>query len=305
MSRMKTYPAPDLIVRQQCQVGESPIWLPDAQSLAWVDLLEGTITSYSESTGVVAELANAGTSIGAIAALDGERSGFAVASGLGFGYAIDGRLKIEHDVLPSRRFRMNDAKPDARGRLWAGSTELDFAEAAGALHVWSGAAPGEPVASGWTLPNGLGWNPANTRMYVVDSMRGAVFSADFDLDDGVLGEFVEAFRIDGGLPDGMAVDADGCLWIAMWGGSAVRRYTPTGELIGSIATAVSQPSSCAFGDDGVLYITSARAGLSADALPREQLAGSVFAVDVGVPGLTVGAFAGTPVNDVAREEIER
>jgi sugar lactone lactonase YvrE len=94
------------------------------------------------------------------------------------------------------------------------------------------------------------------------------------------------------VPDGLAIDVEGCVWLAMSGGSEVRRYSPAGQLIGAIPVPVTQPSSCIFGPDGRLYITSARHGLSTEDFRRQPLAGSIFVVETDIEGVPVQSFRG-------------
>jgi sugar lactone lactonase YvrE len=218
--------------------------------------------------------------------------GFAVAVAEGFGFVVDGELEVVDPVLPEPEHRMNDAKCDSSGRLWAGSTHMDFEPGQGALHRWTGAGPSRVVATGFTLPNGLGWNAEDTTMYLVDTMNHQLLSAPFHPAEGDVGTFSELCRIEPGLPDGLAVDVDGCIWVAVWGGGEVRRYSPSGDLIGRVPMPVDQPSSCAFGDDGTLYITTASSGLSAEQLQHQPLAGSVFALPTSTHGVPVQPFAG-------------
>jgi sugar lactone lactonase YvrE len=188
---------------------------------------------------------------------------------------------------------MNDGKVDSRGRFWAGSNEMRFTPGMGRLHRWDGTAPSVVVASDLVLPNGLGWNADDSVMYLADSYANLLYSAPFRADEGEIGPLRVLAEVNGpGVPDGLAVDVDGCVWVAMSGGSEIRRYSPGGELVGAAAVPVSQPSSCIFGDDGTLFITSARHGLSAEALRAEPLAGSIFALATGTKGVPVESFRG-------------
>ena len=164
-----------------------------------------------------------GTMVGAVAPRAG-RPGFAVAVADGFGYTTSGQLTITDRVLPEPHRRMNDAKCDSRGRLWAGSTHMEFVPGVGAFTAGTGTRPASPSPDGFTLPNGLGWNHDDTRMYLIDSMTNSLLSAAFDADEGVVGEFAPLCRIEPGLPDGLAVDIDGCIWVAVWCGAEVRRF---------------------------------------------------------------------------------
>jgi sugar lactone lactonase YvrE len=257
--------------------------------LCWVDIVEG-ILHESDLTDGRQTVATLGTMVGAVAPRE-QAAGFAVAVADGFGYWTSGQLVIADPVLPEAHRRMNDAKCDSHGRLWAGSTHMQFVPGIGALHRWDGSESSVTMAAGLTLPNGLGWNHEDTRMYLVDSLNNNLLSASFHPDEGKVGTFSTLCKIDPGLPDGLAVDLDGSIWVAVWGGAEVRRFDRTGELIGVIPMPVTQPASCAFGPDGTLYITSARNGLSPTELASQPHAGSVFALQTNTLGVPVRAFA--------------
>lgn len=290
MSGVQRFAAPDVAVAASATVGEGPVFDHRSGRLCWVDILEGTLMETDLATGEQ-RTSRFGTLLGA--AVPRERAeGFAVAVADGFGLWAGGELQIVDPVLPEPQRRMNDAKCDSRGRLWAGSTHVDFEPGGGALHRWGGAGASVQIAAGFTLPNGIGWSPDDTTMFLADSEKHHVLAARFHPDAGDVEAFSPLFEVADGVPDGLAVDADGCLWVAIWGGSEVRRYSRAGELVGVVPMPVSQPSSCAFGDDGTLYITSARSGLDAAELARQPHAGSVFALPTTTSGVPVHAFAG-------------
>jgi sugar lactone lactonase YvrE len=158
------------------------------------------------------------------------------------------------------------------------------------LHRWDGDSASAEIAGGFTLPNGLGWDADDRRMYLADSMARTLLVAPYD-GDSVTGAFTPVVQVGEGLPDGLAIDTDSCVWIAVWGGWAVHRYATDGTLVARVPVPVAQPSSCAFGADGTLYITSARDGLTGDELAAQPHAGSVFAVATGTNGVPVQAFA--------------
>lgn len=270
-------------------MGEGPVIDARGGRLCWVDIVAGELHQSDLATGST-ETWRFDTMLGAIAPR-ASRPGFAVAVSEGFGFAIDGQLVIEDPVLSDPALRMNDAKCDPFGRLWAGSNDLAFAEGRGALHRWDGRTSSTVVRRGLTLPNGLGWTADAQTMYLVDSTAHVVLRAQFDVDRGEVGEFEPFVHVDGGLPDGLAVDQDGGVWVAVWGASAVHRYDGAGRLVERIAMPVSQPSSCAFGSDGTLFVTSARDGLASQRLAGESLAGSVFAISTDTRGVPVTPFA--------------
>jgi sugar lactone lactonase YvrE len=280
---------PDLVVPGRCEVGEGPVFDPRTGRLCWVDINNGLLFERDLATGEQVE-ANVGTALGA-AAPRAEEDGFAVAVAEGLGLWT-GELELTEPVLPEADTRFNDAKCDSRGRLWAGSCQVAFDPGRGALHRWDGRGPSVVVRDGFMLPNGLGWTADDTTMYFVDTFVHTLYRADFDADAGELGPFaVHATIENAGLPDGLAVDVDGCVWVAIWGGSEVRRIDPGGDVIATVPMPVSQPSSCAFGDDGTLYITSARAGLSDEDLAAQPHAGSIFAIATSTRGVPVHPFA--------------
>ena len=277
----------ELFALDFASVGESPIYDDADRSLRWVDLTAGVLNRRDyeggRSSAVVSDL------LGAVALTVADEQLAAIGRD-GFGYVEGDRFRAVATIDPHPDFRMNDAKPDSRGRLWGNRTHRAFQPGTGSLHVWSGGDECRTVATGFGLPNGIGWSPDDRTMYLIDSTARTLLAAPFDLDDGSAGEFRSLAAIDGGLPDGLAVDVEGCLWVAVWGAARVDRISPSGELVSSLPVPVSQPSSCAFGADGELYITSARADLSAERLAREPWAGSVLVADVGVAGVPVARF---------------
>lgn len=289
MSTIATLDAPDIVIAADAEVGEGPVFDRRTGRLVWVDITRGSMFENDLESGAQTRT-DFDTMLGAVAPR-ATANGFAAAVSDGFGLVVDGALALVDPVLPEAHRRMNDAKVDSRGRMWAGSTHMEFTPGVGALHRWDGRTSSVTVASGFILPNGLGWDADDTVMYLVDSFGYTLLRAAYDADDGVVGEFSPIATIDSGLPDGLAVDEDGFIWVAVWGGGEVRRYAPTGDLVAVVPMPVSQPSSCSFGADGTLYITSARAGLSADDLARQPLAGSVFALSTTTHGVNVAPFA--------------
>lgn len=148
----------------------------------------------------------------------------------------------------------------------------------------------ETAWTGLVLPNGLGWSPDGRTFHLADSVAGIVYRAGVDT-AGRLGERVPWLRLAPaeGMPDGLGVDAEGCVWLALWGGGEVRRYAPDCRVVGRVALPVSQVASCALGPGPTLYVTTAAAGTDPAA---EPLAGSVFAVAAPAPAVPVAPYAG-------------
>jgi len=186
--------------------------------------------------------------------------------------------------------RLNDAKVDAAGRIWAGS--MDDAErlVSGALYRLDPDLRWRRMDDGYGVANGPAFSPAGDVLYHADSAKRVIYKFALNA-DGALGErqtFVQ-FNGDWGYPDGMTTDAEGGLWVAHWDGGRISRFTPDGGLDRSIAFPVSRPTSCAFAGAGLkrLFVTSAALGCG-----HEPLAGALFELDVGVRGAPVTAFAG-------------
>lgn len=276
---------PATVVQADARVGESPVW--NDGNLLWVDLLAGRLHTSDVATGRdnVREI---GGILGAVVLTDSP----AVAAVTDDGYAVIGTDSLIPlaSVTPEPHRRMNDGKCDAAGRFWAGSTTNDFQSGRGALHVWERDRGTRVMFDGLTLPNGLGWSPDSRTFYLVDSTERHILAFQFDVDDGHLGDPVLlcSFVPSQGLPDGLAVDLDGCLWVAFHGGGCVRRIAPDGRVLLEIQMPMSQPTSCAFGGGTELFVTSAREGLSEQALLAEGSAGSVVVVDVSIEGVTPG-----------------
>ncbi|WP_367650681.1 SMP-30/gluconolactonase/LRE family protein [Nocardioides sp. zg-1308] len=186
--------------------------------------------------------------------------------------------------------RMNDGGCDRQGRFYCGSMGVDALPGQGTLWRLDQDRTVTPALTDLTIPNGLVWSVDGRHAYHVDTPRGSVDVLQHDGSTGALGRRTPVARVSGGDPDGMAQDADGGLWVALWGGSAVHRYSLDGTLTAVVEVDAAQVSSCAFGGPGDthLYITTSRQGLG-DA--EDPAAGAVFCVDVDVEGAPVAAFA--------------
>jgi sugar lactone lactonase YvrE len=277
---------PELFLERDAKVGEGPV--VDGDFLHWVDIPAGLVHR-TNLKNLITESFSLGVSIGAIAPLD-SRDAYAVAYKDGFAKLENGALIPENPFLSNPAYRMNDAKCDSRGRLWGGSCCKEFTPGEGKLHRWDGGDTNRVMVEKLALPNGLGWNLDDSLMYLVDSISKKVLVSEFDLADDFVPQFRELHTIDSGIPDGLAIDSDGCIWLAIWGGGRVVRISPMGAIISEHHFPVSQPSSCAFGIDGTLYVTSARAGLSESDMLNQPLAGSLFTLSTNTSGVSISKF---------------
>lgn len=276
-------------------LGEGPVWEEATSRLIWVDIVGQAVHFYDPHSGEDVAVAVEQTPGVAIPRQTG---GLVLAIGHGFGFLHpDGRFEwIEQIPQGPVTARMNDGNCDSAGRFWAGTMGLAAEADAGALYRLDPDLSITRVLDRVTESNGIDWSPDDTLMYYVDSMERRVDVFDFDLGSGTLANRRPFAVIDGGevLPDGLTVDAEGCVWLALWGGSQVRRYTRDGSLERVVRLPTRQITSCAFGGPELedLYITSAREWLAAEVLEEEPDAGAVFHCRPGVRGRLQRKFTG-------------
>ena len=191
---------------------------------------------------------------------------------------------------------MNDGACDPTGRFWAGSMAYDGTPGAGTLYRLDPDGSAHAMVTGTTISNGLGWSADGRTMWFADSGPGTVDAFDFDVQDGVPANRRTVIEIDpaDGVPDGLTVDAEDHLWVAVWDGREARRYTPGGELVARVRVPVTRPTSCCLGGPGLtwLFISTAREGLSDDELRLQPDAGRLFCSEVGTRGVAQPRFAG-------------
>jgi len=282
-------------------LGEGPVWSPRDHALYWVDILAPALYALNDDglTGSVAnpEVHRLGTMISL--AVPCASGGLLVATpgGLMTWDGTGGPMTLfAHPEAGRPGQRYNDGKCDRLGRLWIGSMDMGAAPHRGHLYRVDPDGRCSRMDSGFTVPNGLGFSPDDRRMYFTDTDRHTIFEYDFDLAAGTIGNRRPLIRIDPaeGKPDGLTVDADGCLWVAVWDGWHLARYSPRGELLQRVRLPVPRPTSCAFGGLQLrtLYVTSARVRLDTQALAAAPLSGALFALEIpGVQGLPETVFA--------------
>jgi len=272
------------------ELGEGPYWVPEASFLIWVDIQRGLLhrTHVPSGQTVTDDL---GEVSAAFPALDG---GILTVGGsrLTFRAPAPGGGVITRTVaeVPARDgIRFNDAAVDPAGRVWAGSMHKGETEPLGELYRLDAGGKLTTVIKGVTVSNGIGWSPDGSRMYYADSPTRRVDMFDYDPATGDAFQrrvFVDLSRVEG-VRDGLTVDADGYVWVAMWGGGVLRRFTPGGQQDAVLPVPVSQPTSCAFGGPGFtdLYITTARIRLTESELAAQPLAGRLLRIQPGPVGL--------------------
>ena len=279
-------------------LGEGMCWSPATQSLWWVDILERRLYRHRPSDGAHAEwhfdeeisaVAERVADAGLIVTL---RRGYAVFDPAQPGAAPRYLHRPEAEP-PGNRF--NDGKCDRRGRFWGGTMDFACRAPTGALYRYDPDGRCVRHALNFAVTNGPTWSRDERTMYVNDTVNGRVHAFDFDADSGALSnprEWLRFARGDG-VPDGITTDAAGRVWIAHWGGACVSCHDPaSGAELGRIALPTDHITNCTFGGPQLrtLYITSARFDLSADQLAAQPMAGGLFAIQLGEPGVPAGMF---------------
>jgi sugar lactone lactonase YvrE len=275
----------ELLVDARAELGEGPIWDARAEELLWVDIMAGVVHRLDPATGQDRPF-HAGSYVGAVVPrADG---GYALAVAAGFATATDdGEVTPLAAVGHADDIRMNDGACDGAGRFWAGSMHLDESEGAGCLYRLDADHAVTRICDGVTVSNGIAWSGDDTLLYYIDTPRSRVDAWDYDALTGAVANRRVLFEVEGpGFPDGMVADAEGGLWIAMWEGSCVRRYTPDGGITEVIDVPAANATKPAFGGHELrdLYITSA-AG-------EGEHPGGLFVAQPGVRGLPAIAYAG-------------
>ncbi|HVB70512.1 MAG TPA: SMP-30/gluconolactonase/LRE family protein [Acidimicrobiales bacterium] len=278
-------------------LGEGCRWDEVRQELYWVSLYDGQFFR-ARADGARVEIIHRydlGGDVGAVAPCADRADGWIVAKDTSlFRLRETGELKPLVELDTGDGVRVNDGAADPWGQFWIGTMAHDSSEGRGMLFRYDGASEVTIIKPGVSISNGLGWSPDRRTMYYVDSGPATIYAFDADGNGAVSDERVFA-RLDAdkeGSPDGLCVDAEGAIWVALWGGRSVRRYAPSGEPIAQVAVDSPNPSSCAIGgaNGTTLYVTTAREELTEEDLAREPYAGRLFCVDVGVSGLALNAF---------------
>ena len=287
------------VIDCQHELGEGPVWHGDEGALYWVDIKGRSVERYVPDTGHRRSVRfnTAVTALGLRAA-----NGFIVATADGFALWDGQSAALDFIANPERGrqgIRFNDGAVGPGGEYWAG-TMYEGPEVAdtpdGRLYRLDAQQRVTEMERGLTISNGIGWSPDAHTMYLTDTLRGIIYAYDYDAETGRIENrrvLVQVPEGDG-FPDGLTVDSEGCIWSARWGGGKVAKYSPSAEPLEELSLPVPQPTSCAFGGEGLdqLYITSAWVGLHDAQRAEYPLSGDTFSVDVEVRGLPAYEFNG-------------
>ena len=275
-------------------LGEGPVWVERERALYWVDIKGRKIFRLDEDERLTSW--DVPFRVGSIAPREG--GGFIAGTEHGFAHVHPERDHFELLFDPEEERetnRFNDGKVDRHGRFYAGTMDDEEKEASGAFYRLNHQLICARVDDGYRVTNGPAFSPDGKLMYANDSALQVTYVFHVAPDGTPLAkrEFAR-FGEGQGYPDGMTVDAEGCLWIAFWDGWCLRRLSPEGEIIAEVKVPVARPTSCAFGGTSLdrLYVTSASIGLSEDELRMQPNAGGLFMLSPGVQGIAERPFAG-------------
>ena len=285
----------ELVLDAKADTGEGPVWDVERQRLLFVDIMRGHVHEFDPVRGRD-RVIEVGRPVSAIAPT--VRGDWIVAAQGGF-FRLDpesGRLAlvaaVEADIPDNRT---NDGYVDPQGRFWAGTMSLVKRQRAGSLYRLDPDGRVTRLVTGVTTSNGIDWSPDGRLMYFVDTGVNRIDVFDFDPATGEPTArrpftFVPTLS---GKPDGLIVDGDGGVWLGLWNGGALHRYTPGGQLDRVVKFPVSLVTKCAFGgpDLSDLYVTTARSGLKEAQRAEQPTAGGLYRLRPGVRGRAMPRFA--------------
>jgi sugar lactone lactonase YvrE len=290
-------PTVELVCDAKAALGEGPVWDYRRGLLYWVDIKAGSIHVY-DPPAARDHVIDAGQEVGCVAL---RASGGVIFAGRNGFCELDiesgdiAPLLDPERHMPGNRF--NDGKVDPRGRLWAGTMSTEGQRNRGSLYCLFPDFSLRTMVTGVSISNGLAWSADHRILYYIDTPTQEVAAFDYDADTGEISGRRAAVRIppEKGQPDGMTMDAEGMLWVALYGGGAVTRWNPRdGRLLATIEVPAPLVTSCAFAGLRMdeLFITTARQHMDAQALSAHPQSGGLFRTRPGARGTHEPLFAG-------------
>jgi sugar lactone lactonase YvrE len=284
-------------------LGEGPLWSVSDGALYWLDIARRRL--YRKGPAESADHAwNLPDYPGCLAEVGRETIAVAMGEGVHLFSARDESIRLQCTPKGRRQgTRFNDGKVDPSGRFWVGTMQNNFGpdgnpvpvtRSDGSLFRFDPDGTVSKLEEDIGVSNTLAWSLEQKRFYFADSVPECIYVYDYDAETGKIHNKRTHFDTPGfGIPDGSAIDVDGCLWNARWNGGAILRITPEGKVDRRIELPLPCPTSCIFGGPGfeTLFVTSARQGLTEADLQKFPLSGSVFAIHGLAQGLPVPPFA--------------
>ena len=287
----------ELLVDAHAQVGEGPLWDEEQQVLYWVDILSSLLYIYDPATGENRAL-DVGRHVGTVVTRASGGLMLAVREGFAsFDLETQELTLIANPEAHITGNRFNDGKCDPAGRFWAGTMAYENPTNQGSLYRLDTDLSVHKIFGDVAISNGIIWSLDHTTMYYIDTLRKNVRAFDYADDTGDISNERVIINVpeEIGMPDGMAIDSEGMLWVAHYGGSCVSRWNPnTAQLLLKIDLPVTQVTACAFGGPNLdtLFITSAAQELDAAELERQPLAGGLFSIKTPYQGVPSFRFGG-------------
>jgi D-xylonolactonase len=277
---------PELIADYRCSLGEGALWQPARRVLNWGDIPTGRLFQYDPASGQHEQVYAAGGPVGGFThQADGSLLLFKARGAVQIWRAGRPPETVVEEIPAVGDSRFNDVVADPAGRVYCGTMPSGGARN-GSLYRLDPDGTLERILDGLGIPNGMGFTPDRRRMYFTDSTAGAIYLFDYDQLTGALTNQRVFVTVEegGGEPDGMTVDAEGCVWSARWGGSCVVRYAPDGRELLRVALPVPKVTSVAFGGADLMDLYVTTAGGDRKALDGEG-AGGLFRLRPGVRGV--------------------
>lgn len=286
-----------LALNSKAILGEGALWHPQEKKLYWVDIEGRSLNifdpKYKENYSIDVE-----ERIGTVVPC--EQGGVLVALQHGIFHldVVTGKRSLFLNSLNEEGIRYNDGKCDPVGRFWVGTMALDKQEGAAKLYRIDLDGSVSQMLENLTISNGIVWNRESNRLYFTDTPTQQVWAFDYDEESGGISNKQVIIEIpeEDGAPDGMTLDADGNLWVALHGAGAVGQYNPaSGELLQKVKVPAPNTTSCAFGGENLdeLYITTARDGMNEEQLNIYPESGGIFSVKLEVKGLPANFYKGS------------
>ena len=284
-----------LLLDARATLGEGAWWHVDTHQLFWVDIEERKLHVFRPGDGQTRTI-DVGERIGTVVLTTTHQALVALQTGIfELDLADESLTLITNPLEGMPDIRFNDGKCDPAGRLWVGSMHLATQAEMASLYCLDTDGTITQMRDNITISNGIVWSLDHQIMYYIDTPTDCVQAFDYDLATARISHPRVVVRVpaEAGHPDGMAIDAEGMLWIAHWGGGRVIRWDPTtGERLREVEVPAPYVTSCAFGGDDLktLYITTARTALSTEQRTLYPHSGGLFSVEPGVKGVAPYLF---------------
>ncbi|WP_276091476.1 SMP-30/gluconolactonase/LRE family protein [Pedobacter sp. JY14-1] len=279
-----------ILYSSHCILGEAPVWHQERESCFWADIETGILYEYVFKNKDV-NIFQPGHKVSLIIPSGKEELILGMQGGVARYRLSDGHLSwISQLDTDWTSFRCNDGGADIHGRIWVSTTELDHKPGAGSIFCLDRESGLRTQVTDISIPNGIVWSPDNRKIYYTDSVKNEVYALDTDPLTGniISRDTVIQIPDEKGLPDGMAVDSEGFIWIALWNGYGLGRFSPeNGKMNDFIAIPAPNVTSCCFvgSDLNQLVITTARKGMSAEMLAMYPESGNIFITETKIKGI--------------------